>query len=50
MVAAQTKEFKKKETIERWGERLTVLIVVHGLVLAAIYLYQVSEFGTRMMR
>jgi hypothetical protein len=50
VVAEQTKEFKREETIERWGEWLTVLVVAYGLVLAAIYLYRVSEYGTRMMR
>jgi hypothetical protein len=50
MVAQQTKQFKKEETIERWGEWLTVLVVVYGLVLAAIYLYHVSEYGTGIMR
>jgi hypothetical protein len=50
MVAQQSKEFKKEETIERCGEWLTVLVAVYGLVLAAIYLYYVSEYGTRIMR
>ena len=27
--------------IDRWGKTLTVIVVVYGLALAAIYLYQV---------
>jgi hypothetical protein len=50
MIAQQTKEFKKEETIEHWGERLTFLVVAYGLVLAIIYLYHLSEYGTRVMR
>jgi hypothetical protein len=50
MVAQQIKGFRKEETIERWGERLTVLVVAYGLVLAIIYLYHLSEYGTRVMR
>jgi hypothetical protein len=46
----QLQNFKKEETTERWGEWLTVVVVLYGLVLAAIYIYQVAEHGSRMMR
>ncbi len=46
----QLRELKREETTERWGERLTVVVVVYGLVLAAIYIYQVAEHGSRIMR
>lgn len=46
----QSKEFGKEETIERWGQRLTVLLAVSGLVLASIYLFFVSEHGLKLLR
>jgi hypothetical protein len=41
---------KKEEVTERWGQRLTVLLVVYGLLLAGIYIYQVTEHGFSVMR
>jgi hypothetical protein len=49
-VAPHTKEFSWEETIERWGQRLTVIVVVYGLVLASVYLFVVSERGFRLLR
>ncbi len=46
----QLKQIKKEESTERWGEWLTVVVAVYGLVLAAIYIYQVTERGSHMMR
>jgi len=31
----------KLEAIDRWGKTLTVVAVVYGVVLAAIYMYQI---------
>ncbi len=50
MGAGRTSEFKTEETIERWGEWLTIIVVAYGLVLATTYLYRVSEYGSHMMR
>jgi hypothetical protein len=46
----QLKQFKREETTEHWGEWLTVVVALYGLVLAAIYIYQVAEHSSRMMR
>jgi hypothetical protein len=45
----QRLEIKKEETTERWGERLTVVVALYGLVLAAVYLYEVAANGSRML-
>ena len=45
-----SKEFNREESIERWGQRLTVVLAVYGLVLASIYLFFVSEHGLKLMR
>ncbi len=39
IIVEQQKLGKKIEHIEVWGKSLTALLVVYGLVLAAIYLY-----------
>ena len=39
LVASQVALGRKLELIDKWGETLTVIVVVWGLVLAAIYLY-----------
>lgn len=39
LVAQQKQLFKKVDLIERWGQLLTVVVVVYGLALAGIYLY-----------
>lgn len=44
------REFKTEQTTERWGEWLTVVVALYGLVLAAIYIYQVAEHGSGVMR
>lgn len=46
----EAKEFSREETIERWGQRLTVIVIVYGLVLASAYLFIVSERGLRILR
>jgi hypothetical protein len=46
----EAKEFNREENIERWGQRLTVIVIVYGLVLASAYLFIVSEHGLRMLR
>ncbi|HEV2177568.1 MAG TPA: hypothetical protein VGW33_10280 [Terriglobia bacterium] len=50
VVTQQKKEFNKEELIERWGERLTIIVVAYGLLLAVMYLYQMTERGSLMMR
>jgi hypothetical protein len=46
----EAKEFSREENIERWGQRLTVIVIVYGLVLASAYLFIVSERGLRILR
>jgi len=40
VTAQQTVAAHKFEVIDRWGEGLTVLMAVAGVVLGAVYLYQ----------
>ena len=47
---AQKAEFHKEEFIERWGQRLTVVALVYGLILATTYLYEATEHGFRVGR
>ena len=49
-VVQQSKEFTKEEAIERWGQRLTIVLAIYGLMLVSIYLFFVSEHGLRLMR
>jgi hypothetical protein len=44
-IRPETKALGKIETIEHWGELLTLLVVVYGLALAGIYLYTVTLSG-----
>jgi len=39
--AQQTTMAHKLASIDRWGKTLTAVTVVYGLVLAAVYLYQI---------
>jgi hypothetical protein len=39
IIAQQQKIGRRIEHIEAWGKSLTALLVIYGLVLAAIYLY-----------
>jgi len=39
VIAEQQRLGKKVAHIEAWGKSLTALLVVYGLVLAALYLY-----------
>jgi hypothetical protein len=48
--AAQAREIEKEETVERWGQWLTVIVLAYGLVLAVTYLYGILAHGTLMMR
>jgi hypothetical protein len=39
IIAQQQRLGKRIEHIEAWGKSLTLLLVIYGLVLAAIFLY-----------
>lgn len=43
--STEKSEFAKEEKVDRWGQWLTIVVVLYGLILSAIYLYQVSEHG-----
>ena len=43
-------EFAKEEKVERWGQWLTIVVVLYGLILSAIDLYQASEHGRLVNR
>ena len=38
----EVREFKKAEHLEKWGLWLTVVVVVYGLVIAAVYLLELT--------
>jgi len=37
----------KLALVDKWGKLLTVIVVLYGLALAALYLYQTWEQGSR---
>lgn len=47
-IAAQVKLSHKLEAIERWGKILTVIVVIYGLSIAAMYLYYVWQQGAKL--
>lgn len=47
-VAAQARFSHKLETIERVGKALTLLVVVYGLTIGALYLYHVWQQGAQL--
>jgi hypothetical protein len=47
-VAAQVKLSHKLEVIERWGKILTMIVVVYGLTIGAMYLYYVWQQGAKL--
>lgn len=48
MIPRQLAFFRMMDSIDRWGEALTAITVVGGLVLAATYIYQVWEIRSRL--
>jgi hypothetical protein len=38
-IRRETSALGKIEAIERWGELLTLLVIIYGLALAGIYIY-----------
>ena len=47
-IAAQVKLSHKLEVVERWGKILTVVLVVYGLLIAAMYLSYVWQQGAKL--
>jgi len=39
--SAQVATFRQLDTVDRWGKTLTVLIAISGVILAALYVYQI---------
>lgn len=48
LVSEQTVLARKLEVIDKWGKLLTVVVVVYGLVLAGLLLYQGWVEASRM--
>jgi hypothetical protein len=46
MVSAQVANSHRIDVVEKWGKTLTAVVVIAGLVLAAIYFYGVWQTGT----
>ena len=40
--------YRTIHSIDRWGEILTAITVAGGLVIAAVYIYQVWEIRSRL--
>ena len=47
-IAVQAKLSRKLEVVERWGKILTTVVVVYGLIIAAMYLYYVWQQGAKL--
>lgn len=48
-VAEQQKDMTKKiAKIDRWGQVLTVVLVVYGIVLAGIYIYHAWQQSSKI--
>jgi hypothetical protein len=47
-VASQVKLGRRLELIELWGKVLTVVVVLYGLVIGAMYLYYVWQQGAKL--
>lgn len=47
-VTTQVKLSHKLELIERWGKILTVVVVVYGLFIAGMYLYNIWQQGAKL--
>jgi hypothetical protein len=41
----QSAVYRKAHTIELWGRPLTVVVILYGLALVAVYAYQVWSVG-----
>ncbi len=48
LIAKQTEVYKKIETIDRWGQILTVVAVLYGLVLGVVYLAHMWQEGSKV--
>jgi uncharacterized membrane protein YdcZ (DUF606 family) len=48
-VTQQAYMVHRLEVIDRWGKLLTIIVVVYGLALAALYSYQIWVEGSRTM-
>jgi ADP-ribosylglycohydrolase len=47
-VEQQEQMAKKITRIERWGQALTVVVVLYGLVLAGVYVYHVWQASAKI--
>ncbi len=48
LVMEQTRTSEKIRTIDRWGQTLTVLAILCGVAILAMYLYQVWQESTKI--
>jgi Na+/H+ antiporter NhaC len=47
--AGQQKEMTKKiSKIDRWGQILTIVLVLYGIILAGIYIYQAWQQSSKI--
>jgi hypothetical protein len=48
VIAHQKEAVHKIKLLDRWGQALTVLAILYGLVIAGLYLYHVWQEGTQI--
>jgi len=49
-VAQQTVVAEKLDVIDRWGKTLTVVVLVYGLAISSVFLYQAWIAGETALR
>jgi hypothetical protein len=48
-VEQQEQMAKKITRIERWGQGLTIVVVLYGLALAGVYVYDIWQASARVL-
>lgn len=48
LIAQQEKAYHTIETVDRWGQLLTIVTIFYGLVLATIHLYHVWQESAKI--
>jgi beta-lactamase regulating signal transducer with metallopeptidase domain len=48
LIREQLKAERKIEVVDRWGQGLTVIVIMYGLVIAGVHLYQAWQEGAKI--
>jgi hypothetical protein len=46
----EARQFRTEDLIDRWGQRLTMVVLLYGFILADVYLYNLLARGSVMVR